>query len=732
MKSDSNKNDALILRANAISRATLFFLVLALVLCFSIHKIESRDFGWLLKTGEHIYETHSVPRTELFSFTAQGNKYIDSHWLFQLLLYVCYRAGGIPGATLFAACIMLAAFATVYFIGYDKEKYGMMSAFIIAAIIMTGERFLVRPFIVTILFLAVYFLILERYKTHGGRAIFLLPLFQLIWVNMHGLFVLGLIMPAVYLGVGLTELRFKPPWVEEKAGKPHDAKALRPLAAMLAIMFCESFLNPYTIDVALYPITLFREVQGGANVVAGSVAELASPLSGTDPGRAVRYFRWMIWIVPITFVLNWRKLNLTHAILFGVFLYLSLIARRNLDLFSVIAIPIAVINLNGFLDDLPRYFKEKNIARSLGIGQLILSPLLMAGMLLLIVRVATDRYFLDDRDLTRFGFGVAAHAHPVKAANFIDAANLGGEMFNDPSIGGYLIWRLFPERRVYFDGRWEVYGDEFFENFKLVSADPSVFEAQVESMGIGYAVFPHKMGHMRRLLAHMTESPDWELVHFDEISIVFARNIPENEEAIEQYAIDFANIEMEIEKRAAERHFDIADPHFSGTYGVLARLIERIPRTEYPFEQLARANFYFTHGYHDTARTLYEQSLKIYRDSEMAHERLGRIYWKNKMYGPALAEFEEVERLNPRSAANLTNLGGIYLALGDTDEAEAYLKRAKRLDRNSAIAPLQLGKTYLLKGQREKAAIEFRRALELDSDSKEARELLEQTAVDQP
>ena len=76
------------IRAGGASRVALLFLILTLVLCFSIHKIESRDFGWLLKTGEHIYEAKSVPRTELFSYTAHGNKYIDSHWLFQLLLYL--------------------------------------------------------------------------------------------------------------------------------------------------------------------------------------------------------------------------------------------------------------------------------------------------------------------------------------------------------------------------------------------------------------------------------------------------------------------------------------------------------------------------------------------------------------------------------------------------------------------------------------------------------------------
>ncbi len=725
MKSDSENKAALIGRATTVSRVALFALLLILVLCFSIHKIESRDFGWLLKTGEYIYEEHRVPRAEMFSYTAEGNEYIDSHWLFQLVLYVFYRTGGIAGATLFAACFMVAAFAIVYLIGCDKEKYVVAAVFTVPAIIMTSERFLVRPFIVTILLLAVYLLILERHRTRGGKAIFLLPLFQILWVNMHGLFVLGLILPAVYLGGRLIESRFRLPWVEDEAGESPCKNGIGPLAAVLAIMLFESFLNPYTIDVALYPLTLFREVQSGANVVAGSVAELSSPLAGSDPSRAVRYFRWMLWIVPITFALNWRRLNLTHAALFAAFLYLGLIARRNMDLFSVVAIPLAVINVNGFLDDLPRYLKREDISRVLRVGQLVLSPLIVVAMLLLIFKVATNRYFIEDRDLTRFGFGISKHAHPVKAANFIDAANLGGEMFNDPSIGGYLIWRLFPGRRVYFDGRWEVYGPEFFENFKMVCSDPDLFEEQAEEMGIGYAVFPHNLGHMSRLLTRMTDSPDWRLVHFDEISMVFARNIPENAEAISKYEVDLAAFEEEREGHSGEIPADFGDPRFSGSDGALARLTEKIPRLDYPFEDLARANFYFDHGYQDNARALYERAVKVYPDSETAHERLGRIYWKKKLYASATAEFEEVERLNPRSAANLINLGSIYLAMGDAERAEQLFGRAKKLDRKSAIAPLQLGKLYLRTGRNEKAARELQRALDLDPDLKEARELLE-------
>ncbi len=589
-----------------------------------------RDFGWLLKTGQHIYETRQAPHAELFSFTAQGNKYIDSHWLFQLLLYISYRMGGIVGTTLFAAGIVTATFGVVYLIAYDREKYAVASVFVLAGIVMASGRFLPRPHLITIFFLSVYFFILERHSRRGGRSILLLPCFQLLWVNMHGLFVLGLILPALYLACGLFEWKIGLPWVAKDKGGGPRRNDLILLGAVLAGMIFESLLSPYTLDAALYPLTLFKEVQSGANVVAGSVAELAPTLREMDPNRAVKYFRWMVFLLPVTFALNWRRANPAHIALFAAFFYLALIARRNLDLFAVIAMPIAARNIAGFIDDLPRYFKRTDLSRIGGYIQPAVSGFIMLGMLYMIFLITTDRYFIRDRDLTRFGFGVAMEAHPIKAANFVEAANLGGEMFNDPSVGGYLIWRFFPERRVYFDGRWEVYGERFLENFRKVCGDPSLFDSQADVVGIEYALLPHSLGHLSRLIKHMLESPDWALVYFDEISMVFAKNTADNAEAIERFAIDPATFEAERDEYIASLPDDIGECHYSGTDSMLARLTERIPRLEYPFEELARAKFYFDYGYYDSARTLYEEALRVYPDSGMARDGLGRIYMKQK------------------------------------------------------------------------------------------------------
>ncbi len=711
-------------RLDSVSRIILFCLTLVLVLFFSIHKIENRDLGWLLKNGQYIYETHRVPRVDTYSFTIPGKKYIDSQWLFQLILYISYRLLGLTGLTLLMAGILLATFSTVYFIGYDKKKYVITPVLMIAAIVMASDRFLVRPQLITLLLLSVYFFILEKHRKRGGRMIFLLPLIQPLWVNMHGLYVLGLVVPIIYLSAGLIDWKLKLPWRWNEEGGLRG-KRWWWLALVLLVMGCESVLNPYTFDLALYPLTLFREIHSGVSAVGASVSEHMPPLAGASLNRSQTYFKWMIYLCTLCFLLNLKRLNLTHALLFGAFLYLALNARRNLDIFAIIAIPVTVVNVGGFMDYVSERFDFSRAMRLLVRAQIVATPLIAAGMIYMMFLIATDRYYIDDRSPRQFGFGISERSYPIKAANFIGAMDLPGNMFNDPTDGAYLIWRFYPERKVCFDLRTELYGEEFMANFKRIGSDPGFFERYADAMDIRYVVLHYDVGYLpESLIRSLIDSPLWKPVYFDEISVVFVRNIPENAQVIHTFGIDFATFESKKEEFDAALPADIGESHLARAHGTLSRLTDRIPRLNFPFAEVTRADFYKSLGYYDNARLLYERALEVYPDSTIAHSGLGTVYWKLKLYPFALAEFEAVRKLNPRSAANLMNLGNMYLVTGQIDEAAECFRKAKKLDPDKYLASVQLGMIYARQGRYEMAARELRQALKLNPDLQDVRELL--------
>src|SRR5262252_2597277 len=68
------------------------------------------DFWWHLKLGEVIATTHSIPKVDLFSFTAAGKLFIAQNWLAELSYYGAFWLGGLPLLLLFNAALLVLAY----------------------------------------------------------------------------------------------------------------------------------------------------------------------------------------------------------------------------------------------------------------------------------------------------------------------------------------------------------------------------------------------------------------------------------------------------------------------------------------------------------------------------------------------------------------------------------------------------------------------------------------------
>ena len=77
----------------------------------------------------------------------------------------------------------------------------------------------------------------------------------------------------------------------------------------------------------------------------------------------------------------------------------------------------------------------------------------------------SDKFFIETVGSTKFGMGMNSDAYPVAAADLIVEQDLQGPLYNELSFGGYLIHRLYPERKIFIDGRNELYGKEFYTRY---------------------------------------------------------------------------------------------------------------------------------------------------------------------------------------------------------------------------------------------------------------------------
>jgi len=429
-----------------------FFLIVVFLGTF---KIVNFDFGWHLKTGEYIYANRSIPKQDVFSYIAEGNKWVDSHWLFQVILYMFYALGAIPGVIFFRILILVLTFGFLFLTIYRKEYYPVSLWVCLLTLFISFQRFLMRPELMTFFFLAVFFYFTERFREYPRFSLLIIPLCQVMWVNTHGLHVLGVLFLLLYFLGDLLQMvlsQYCPviPKIEINRTQWQQKGWLFGLTSIAL------FINANGKDGMLYPFKIFQELKT-KNAVFSRITELVSPFAVKHVRFPDPSFIYKIFLVIslLAILCQLKRIRFAHILPYGAFLYLSVLAVRNMPLFAIIATPITILNIYGVLD-----FIQKRIKKSF----LIWIPGSSWTGVIFIIFAVTICFFIANNSLYQrlnylrtFGIG-ESNFYPAEAVDYLKNEDIPGNLFNSSDIGGYLIWKLYPEKQVSFDGRWEVYG----------------------------------------------------------------------------------------------------------------------------------------------------------------------------------------------------------------------------------------------------------------------------------
>jgi hypothetical protein len=204
-----------------------------------------------------------------------------------------------------------------------------------------------------------------------------------------------------------------------------------------------------------------------------------------------------------------RRLRPREILLLSMTTYAALRSVRHIPIYALIAIPILSAMAVAWLE-------ERGIAQGLKSkltpvtpAKSFLNAVLLAGFLVfLVVRV---RYVAHRQTETE------ARELPAAAVSFITARHLPAPMLNHYNWGGYFIWRLYPEYRVYIDGRADLYGDAFMEDLATTYyLKGDLWRSLFEKWAIRTVVLPPDAP----LVTALRASPDWETVYSDNQAVV--------------------------------------------------------------------------------------------------------------------------------------------------------------------------------------------------------------------
>lgn len=645
---------------------------------FLVNCGEDLDTWFHLGVGRWIVARHAVPHLDPFSFTAASNPYLDSHWLFQVVLYAVHALGGITLITALQAACFLGGAALLSRSAPTPRHDALKAVALIALSPIVAERILLRPDMATFLFMAAFWRALFSRPAAPRRWLWSLPLVQVLWVNMHGLFMFGPVLTGAALAGSLAQA-FLPLSQGWKQAEERNA-SWKELALLFLAVCAACVVTPYGVAGLRYAFLLYSEIGHGSDSFMRSVSELKPTGIVYQLSPPVLMYRLILAGTALSTVLNRRRLSLSATAVILAFWHLAGQSVRNTAYFSFLAVPYMLLNFSAALErDMPR-------------ARLALRAAAVASAAVLGFFLMSGRYYVHTRDNKTFGVGRNPFIQPDGAIAFVERSGLKGPYLNDILFGGMLIWRWHPGRPVFTDGRLEVYGPEFLQEYrKMTEAPASLWDEVTGRWGIQYAILSGISPYSEKIIEHLAGRKDWPLLYSDGFSAVYARR-------------DGPNKELAV-KSLKERKdlFDTPPPP----------VLPETWRANDPLEALTRAKFAVLAGSPDAARAEYERILAVRPDDLDSLRSLAAVEARTGRVGRAVALLERALALGPRDAPTASTLGALLLSNGRTDEAVPLLERAVRLQPDLAQAHSALGAARYQRGQIDEAAGSLETSLSL-------------------
>ena len=444
------------------------------------------DLWWHLQAGQDIVQSQAIPKVDNYSFTKAGSEWVAHEWLSEAVMYLIYRASSWGGLLfVFSALITI----TLYIVYRRCEGQPYVAALsVLLAAASSSPLFGIRPQMITLLLAAIFIGLLTRYAEDGQsrRLWWMIPL-MFLWVNLHGGYVLGLGLIGLYI-IGLLLDR---KW------------SLVPrLSFVLLLATCVVPLNPNGFRMFSYP---FETLSLAATTF---IDEWASP-----DFHELMFLPLALLLFALLAALAWSARRPAASELFLLLMtgFGALRSARHIPIFALIATPILARHV---WDIMKTRGWDKSFTRveapATGFALIFNLVFLLAPATLGIVRVS---HFVGNQP------AYEAKNYPRAAVNFLLEKQLPAPIYNRYGWGGYLIRRLYPNYRVYIDGRADVYGDSFTVEAMRTYDGHTDWRKPLERLGIRTVI----ISPAAPLSSLLREDDEWTKVYEDRQAVIFTR-----------------------------------------------------------------------------------------------------------------------------------------------------------------------------------------------------------------
>jgi hypothetical protein len=504
----------------------------------SVRLLGDAGIGWHIRTGQIILATHAIPRVDPFSATMSGRVWFAWEWLYDALVGWLDRAAGLNGVVLFTALVIAAVFAWTFRLLLRRGANILLALLLVLLAASAAMiHFLARPHVVSWLFTVAWFWILDSSETgcasdsksfatsesnrRRGWMLWLLPPLMLVWVNVHGGFVVGFALLAIYwCSAAWQWLRPSGDRFDDILRKIRAGQLLRVLTLTGILSGLATLVNPYGFQLHVH---IYRYLTN--RFLIDHINEFQSP---NFHYVAQKCFAGLLLLTLVALAAKKReagRVRVSQALIILFAVYSGLYASRNIPVSSLLLILVIAPWLSEAMDRFSfRRMGERGFSSPQSLQRMEAVEFSLRGhlwpiaMVLLTCWIAAHGGKLGAKPLMDAHFD--ATRFPAAAVDYLAKEDVQGPLVSPDDWGGYLIYRLYPRVRMVIDDRHDFYGEQFLKSYlKMVNAEPGWQDFLQQSRA--HCVVVPKDSALANLLE---ETAGWKAIYSDEVATVFVRS----------------------------------------------------------------------------------------------------------------------------------------------------------------------------------------------------------------
>jgi tetratricopeptide (TPR) repeat protein len=685
-------------RPRRVSRVALLLQVLALIyaLLAGLKTVVDFDLGWQMATARYIWSHHTIPSTDVFSYTVPGTP-----WIYPVLpgmiFLLAYKVGGY--ALISWVCAVSTA-ATVLFLATGRNARNAALALIAVPVI--AENMIPRSGMFTVVLSAAFARVILDYFETGRSKLWFLPVLMIIWVNCHFGFLAGIVLIAVYVVLEVLEW----PFAARRSG---SVGRLESAWLWLLASLAATLVNPWgwRIWSALWQQEFPTIMELGVIQEFGPLQATANWSEWRNPDNTVY---WLIGFALIAAAAAiWRK-RIGSAVVLLIAIYAVQAHSRVGGVFAAVVCLLGGTELSAAAGRIAR----GTLAAHQGVRRIATAATVCVAGTLVLLRctdLATNRFYLSAGQYALFGAG-ASWWLPERATTFLVDKHLPREVFSTFNLSSYLVWRLGEKYPDFGDGRYLPFGDDVLSEQRALARQPldsPAWEQAVSTRHIQTVIFPvvHFFALSDIPLKEDCSSIRWKLLYIDTSAVIFVRrdaltgplqSIPDIScESIAQSLAPGRTVAM---RDRAEHYQQLM------TVAAVQYVLGGLPEATATLSRAAAIShvdpmLYVQKGEIEMAGQRYDQAEEEFRASlahmptEPAWHGLGLLYIAERRYADAIVAFQ-----------HSTKLAGLERYLRLYDLGKAYVLAHQPEKALETLAAVRASNPYI--GSSTPEAAEFR------------------------